>query len=275
MRLGRTAEIVTAGVIALGGISYMLTLPGYAETGWASSSHMIQDQFRAEGRVEPLSPEAARVALSALSRQDDPLRSDSLAGLTAAHGQRVDLGQAGSLEVAVLDDQTADPARALFAPDSDPYSPIVLERGRREATLAVNYQRVFEQPGYGGELDVSFTPRAGVSVGPDGSAAGAGAEVRVGQYLQGSGGEQPRWYVFAGADRRALMYNPREGMDFTSAVQLTDRQVVGDAQAGIAMRVGEVDLSLAYVRREYTHVAGVTSFDETEEFGAVSVNWTW
>ena len=64
-------------------------------------------------------------------------------------------------------------------------------------------------------------------------------------------------------------------MDWASAVQLTDRQVVGDAQAGIAWRMGEVDLSLAYVRREYEHVAGVTKFDETEEFGAVSVNWTW
>jgi len=151
----------------------------------------------------------------------------------------------------------------------------VLDRGETDTVLAVNYQRAFEQRGYGEELDVSFTPRAGVRVGPDGSAAGAGAEVRIGQYLQGAAAEQPRWYVFAGADRRALMYNPGEGMDFSAAMQLTDRQVVGDAQAGIAMRVGDVDLSLAYVRREYAHVAGVTTFDETEEFGAVSVNWTW
>jgi hypothetical protein len=151
----------------------------------------------------------------------------------------------------------------------------VIDRGEREATVAVNYERRFETAGHGEELDVSFTPRAGLSVGPEGSAAGAGAEVRVGQYLRGGEGERPRWYVFAGADRRALMYDPSKGVDFSNAMQLAQRQVVGDAQAGVAVRVGEVDLSLAYVRREYKHVAGVTSFDETEEFGAVTVNWTW
>ena len=62
MRLGRTAEMATAGVIALGGISAMVIMPGYAESRWASSRHMIHDQIRAEGDVRPLSPEAARVA---------------------------------------------------------------------------------------------------------------------------------------------------------------------------------------------------------------------
>jgi len=271
MRLGRSADMATAGVIALGGISAMLIMPGYAESRWASSRHMIQDQIRAEGDVRPLSPEAARVAMTALSDRDDPLRRHDLAGLTVPPGQRLDLGQAGSLEIAVVDANR----QARFSAEGDPYSPVVLDRGETDTVLAVNYQRAFEQRGYGEELDVSFTPRAGVRVGPDGSAAGAGAEVRIGQYLQGAAAEQPRWYVFAGADRRALMYNPGEGMDFSAAMQLTDRQVVGDAQAGIAMRVGDVDLSLAYVRREYAHVAGVTTFDETEEFGAVSVNWTW
>lgn len=275
MRLGRTAELVTAGAIALGAISTQLIMPGHADSRWASSSHMIQDQIRDEGEIRPLSPAASRVALTALSRQDGPFDRQGLVALTSGPRQRVDLGPAGTLDVSLRQDARGRGHDAWPGRQADTYSPVVLDRGRRDAVLAVNYQRAFEQRGYGEELDVSFTPRAAVSVGPDGSTAGAGAEVRIGQYLRGQDVEAPTWYVFAGADRRTLMYNPGEGMDWASAVQLTDRQVVGDAQAGIAWRMGEVDLSLAYVRREYEHVAGVTKFDETEEFGAVSVNWTW
>jgi hypothetical protein len=83
MRLGRTAELVTAGVIALGGVAYVLIEPGDAASEWASSSRMIQEQFRAEGEVRPLSPAAARVALSALSMNDDPFGGAPLASLTS------------------------------------------------------------------------------------------------------------------------------------------------------------------------------------------------
>jgi hypothetical protein len=276
MAFGRTSEIVTAGLIALGGVSWVMTQPGEAASDWASSSQMIRQQMATEGDVRPLSPEAARVALSALALSDDPFNGNPLAGLTPTGATRIDLGNAGVIEVAVLDDGRADHAHQLFAARADAYSPVVLDRGQREATIAVAYERAFQSTGAGEELDVSFTPRAAVSVGPDGSATSAGAEVRVGQYLrQNNLSESPAWYVFAGADRRALMYNPAEGVDFQNAMYLTQREVVGDAQAGIAVRMGKADLSLAYVRREYRHVAGVRSFDETEEFGAVTVNWRW
>lgn len=280
MGLGRTAEVMTAGLLALGGVSWVLMQPGEASSGdassgWASSSQMIQQQLIAEGDVRPLSPDAARVALSALALNDDPLNGTALAGLTPVGGNRIDLGNAGVIKVAVLDDQRPDRTHQLFAARSDAYSPVVLSRGRRDATLAVAYERAFETAGSGEVLDVSFTPRAAVSVGPDGSAAGAGAELRIGQYLRSNLAESPTWYVFAGADRRTLLYDPSAGVDFQNAMSLTQREVVGDAQAGIAMRLGEADLSLAWVRREYRHVAGVRSFDETEEFGAVTVNWRW
>jgi hypothetical protein len=275
MRLGRTAELLTAGAIALGGAAYVLTTPGDAASEWASSREMIQGQFHNEGEVRPLSPSAARVALSALAMNDDPFGGAPLSAMTSGQGQRIDLGQAGMLEVAVIDNDTRDPAYHLFSPRANGYSPVVIDRGTREATVAVNYQRPFRTHVEGEALDVTFTPRAAVSVGPDGSAAGAGAEVRIGRHVGSEEDERPRWYVFAGADRRALMYDPQKGVDFANAMRLAQREVVGDAQAGIAMRVGNADLSLAYVRREYKHVAGVTSFDETEEFGAVSVNWTW
>ena len=276
MALGRTSEIVTAGLIALGGVSWVMTESGGAASNWASSSQMIHQQIVSEGDVRPLSPEAARVALSALALSDDPFNGNPLAGLTPTGASRIDLGSAGVIEIAVLDDTRTDPAHQLFSARADGYSPVVIDRGQREATIAVAYERAFETAGAGEELDVSFTPRAAVSVGPDGSATSAGAEVRVGQYLrQNNLSESPAWYVFAGADRRTLMYDPGAGIDFQNAMYLTQREVVGDAQAGIAMRMGKADLSLAYVRREYRHVAGVRAFDETEEFGAVTVNWRW
>lgn len=274
MALGRTSAVLLAGVIALGGIVYVMTPPGSAAPGWASSTDMIRDEFRTARTVRPLSPDAARVALSALSMSTDPVNNTSLAALTSGPAARIELG-GGTLEVAVTEDGGQDAAHRLFSPDAGEHSPVVLDRGARNSVVAVNYERSFEAYSEREELDVSITPRAGLSVGPAGSAAGAGAEVRIGQYLQASRLGEPRWFVFAGADRRALMYDPREGIDLRHAMALTQRQVVGDAQAGVAVRFGDADLSLAYVRREYKHVAGVRSFDETEEFGAITVNWTW
>jgi hypothetical protein len=275
MRLGRIYELLLAGAIAFGGTCYVMTTRGEADTKWASSSQMIQGQFLQEGNVRPLSPSAARVALTALSMDADPIGRNAFASLTSAPTAQIDLGTAGMLQVAILNSDSNDIAYDLFAADGNSNSAVVFDRGPREATVAVNYQRPFETVGHGDQLDVSFTPRAAVSLGPDGSAAGAGAEVRVGRYLAESLADRPSWYMFAGADRRALLYDPAQGTDFTQAVSLTHREVIGDLQAGVAMRMGETDLSVAYVRREYKHVAGVTSFDETESFGAVSLNWTW
>jgi hypothetical protein len=275
MRFGRTAELLCAGVIGVAGLGYGLVPPGGAASKWASSSQMIQSEFAQNDVVQPLSPSAARVALTALSMTDNGVGSNAFAALTMIPTAEIDLGTAGTLQVAILDDDTRDISRELFAVDGNAYSPVVLDRGDRDAMVAVNYQRPFVTQSEGGELDVTITPHAAVSMGSDGSAAGAGAEVRVGQYLSHRLQDRPSWYFFAGADRRALLYNPAEGMNFDNALFLTHREVVGDMQAGLAMRVGAADLSVAYVRREYRHVAGVTAFDETENFGAVTVNWTW
>ena len=275
MRVGRIYELLLAGVIAFGGTSYVLTAPGSSATKWATSSQMIQGQFLQEGAVRPLSPSAARVALTALSMDSSIGGSLAFAALSSSPVTEIDLGVAGTLQVAILDTNSTNIAYDLFAADGNTNSAVILDRGQREATVAVNYERRFETVGRGEQLDVSFTPHAAVSLGPDGSAAGAGAEVRVGRYLAESLADRPSWYIFAGADRRALLYDPAQGVDFAEAVSLTRREVIGDLQAGVAVRIGEADLSLAYVRREYRHVAGVTSFNETENFGAVTLNWTW
>jgi hypothetical protein len=276
MRLGRISELVCAGVIAFAGTSYVLTWPGDARSNWATSAEMIQSQFQTQPAIRPLSPEAARVAMTALSLNSGQAEMDAFAAMTIAPAARLDLGSAGTIEVAVLDDMSRDAAFGSVRPGRDPYSPVVLDpAAQSRSVVAVNYERAFETRGEGDQLDISVTPRAALSVSRDGSAAGAGAEVRIGRYLSNSPENYPAWYVFAGADRRALMYDPGQGMDFNRAVYLTHREVIGDAQAGVAMRLGEVDLSLAYVHRSYRYVVGVDKFRESDDFGAVTVNWRW
>ncbi|MHA6287524.1 lipid A-modifier LpxR family protein [Maricaulis sp. CAU 1757] len=268
----RVVEIGLAGVIALGGMAYVMTPPGVAE--WASSADMIRGQFDVRQPVRRLQPATVDVAEGARAMSADDLNAAVLASLTSGAASNFDLGDAGTVKVAVVNvDDTA--SNRLFSPYGDERSPLVLDPARNDTAVAVAYERRFETRSSTEDLDVSITPRAAFAHGPEGSTARAGAEVRVGRYRGRASPVRPRWYVFAGADRRALMYDPREGANLRHAMVLSDRLVVGDAQAGVAVRLGEVDLSLAYVRREYKHVAGVTSFDETEQFGAVSVNWTW
>ncbi len=272
MRLGRVSELLCAGVIAFSGVSYVLTVPGQAASEWASTSQMIQGQFEAQPSIRPLSPSAARVALTALALSSSQPDHDVFAAMTVQPAAQFDLGGAGTVKVALLDDVSRDASFGITRPGRGEHSPVVIDPAGRQTIVAVNYERPFETRGQGDQLDVSLTPRAAVSVGPGGSAAGAGAEVRIGRYLAD---DYPSWYAFAGADRRALLYDPAEGIDFNRAVYMTSREVIGDAQAGIAVRIGEVDLSLAYVQRNYRYVVGVDKFRESEEFGAVTVNWRW
>jgi len=275
MRFGRTSELVCAGLIGLAGLGYVLIPPGQASEDWASPEIMIREQFREEGDVRPLSAPAARVALTALSLDRDVEGRRAMAALDATPSAEIDLGSAGTLQVAILDDDTRDLSQDMFDPQVDDRSPLVLPEPAYSPVVAFNYERSIETVGREGELDVSLTQRAALSLGEDGSAAGAGAELRIGQHLRHRLEDEPRWYMFAGADRRALLYNPAEGADFESAMALTRREVIGDAQAGIALRIGEADIALAYVMRDYRHVAGLETFDEDEEFGAVTIHYTW
>ena len=86
---------------------------------------------------------------------------------------------------------------------------------------------------------------------------------------------RPSWYVFAGAERSALLYDPSAGFNMRDAMSLQPYAVVGDAQAGVAMRFGSADLSLAYVRREREFTAGTEDFDAHEDFAAVSISRRW
>jgi len=101
-----------------------------------------------------------------------------------------------------------------------------------------------------------------------------GAEVRLGRDFdqRGEGKVADRWYVFAGAEGEALVWETGEyGIgEVTDAVALRDQVTVGDMQAGLSVQRGAGQLSLSYIRRdvEYSDRNGAVSKDE--HFAGVS-----
>lgn len=141
-----------------------------------------------------------------------------------------------------------------------------------EQGLAVDYQRNFVAVSALGGLDIGITPRASMAIGPEGSATRLGALVSIGQNLHEPRNSQSNWYVFAGGGAEALTYEPGGNGSFGDGLRLEEKVLVGDAQAGVALRVGRANLSLAYVRREtdvYSRVRQLNS-EDVENYAALT-----
>jgi len=86
-----------------------------------------------------------------------------------------------------------------------------------------------------------------------------------------------RWYLFAGADAEALTYSPNSPSRLTRGqFNLQDKIIVGDAQAGFGYKIGDADISLAYIRRDvssYGRDVGDSAISYTEDAAALSLTW--
>lgn len=143
----------------------------------------------------------------------------------------------------------------------------------RPRHMALRYETRFDAVGENG-LDIGLSPRAGVSIGDFGPSYEAGATVRVGQYIQEELEGRPAWWLFAGADRETVLYNPGQRFDIREAFAARDHHaMIGDAQAGVAVRMYGADVSLAYVHRETTYSIPTHSWETTEGFAAFSLSW--
>lgn len=143
------------------------------------------------------------------------------------------------------------------------------------AGMEVDYSRDFVAKSAVGGLDVAAGPRASLAVGPEGSATRLGAIVKIGENLHEPRAQQGRWYLFVGGGAEALTYAPDGGHTLMDGLRLEDQTIVGDGQAGVAMRVGRANLSLAYIRREtdvYSRVHDLNA-DNVEDFAGLSVAW--
>ena len=126
-------------------------------------------------------------------------------------------------------------------------------------------------------LDVELVPTASMRFDDDGRSAAVGAVVRIGEDLRSKEVASNTWYVFAGADAEALSYSPESATALTRGeFGLSDRIIIGDAQAGVGYRIGSADVSLGYFRREVSTLndsLGSDGFSKTEDAAALSFTW--
>jgi len=233
--------------------------------GAGSAFHDFPGEARADMR-----PAALRLALTALD-----LRAESRAieGFTAFRAPAVTLAKTpsgGRFSVSRFDVQKPDVGLPAL-PQS--HAGIVSSGGDRASRrMALRYETIFDAPGGFDGLDVRLAPHAGVSFGENGSATEAGATVRLGRYLgEGFGDNRPAWWFFAGVDRQALMIDPDAGLNLRDALVFEPHAMMGDAQAGMAARLGGANVSIAYVRRETRYAMPAESWETIEGFAAVSV----
>ncbi|WP_421785496.1 lipid A-modifier LpxR family protein [Hyphobacterium sp.] len=272
--MGRSFAFIAAAVMTLTGSAL-------AQDPLPAQSPMIFNVDRAiltpflsepQFQTQTIDRDALFVASSVLAETG----SDN-AALTAFSGQSTAINAfdgGARIEVRVFQPTLLTRSDRLFDPASGIDPAVIQPERERRSSVAVDYVTRFESYGGADGLDLTIEPHAGVSFGPEGSGAGAGAELRVGRYLR-QDAARPSWYFFAGAERRALLYDPAEGWNMRGAMTLEPYAVVGDAQAGVAMRLGENDLSFAYVRRERTARIGIDDYDAADDFAAFSLSRRW
>lgn len=153
--------------------------------------------------------------------------------------------------------------------EQDTLSPV--PRDTRRMVAEVSLSAPSEQTGLA--FDVGVAPR--VSFSRDGAIATRriGGEVRIGQNFDKRGESDPSsgWYLFAGADGEALVWEPGEESALSaSSMALRDKVTVGDIQAGVSFNRGPGQVSLSYIRREVEYRERNLGASENEDFAGIS-----
>ncbi len=122
-------------------------------------------------------------------------------------------------------------------------------------------------------FDVGVAPR--VSFTRDGAFATRriGGEVRIGQNFdkRGQGVPGSSWYLFAGGDGEALVWEPAlEASISVTDMALRDKVTVGDIQAGVSFQRGPGQVSFSYIRREVEYRERNLGASENENFAGVT-----
>ena len=143
-------------------------------------------------------------------------------------------------------------------------------RNVRDFGASLAFSAADAQTGLG--FDLGFGPRVSVSTDGQFEQRRVGGELRIGQNFdqRGKDVEATGWYLFAGADGEALVYEPDQDRNFTNRMALRDQVTVGDMQAGVSFTRGDGQLSLSYIRREVEYRERGVRGEETEDFAGVS-----
>lgn len=127
-------------------------------------------------------------------------------------------------------------------------------------------------------LDVALSPRVTFDRTENFSSTRAGAEVRIGQDLdlRGKPKKNSSWYLFAGADGEAVVWDVQRAgsLGMTDGlVTLQDKVTVGDVQAGVAWESPAGQMSISYIEREYEYRNGAIARTGEEDFVALTLTW--
>lgn len=149
-------------------------------------------------------------------------------------------------------------------------------RGTHTPTVAsaLRYEASFAAPLSASGIAIAIAPSGSVVRTHVSQLTSAGAEIRVGKGLiRGDGGraEKRHFYLFAGAGGQALVVDVRGEGFRSSALQVEDRVVLGDMQAGLSFERRGLQLSMGLIRREYSFVSAASTLSRTENFGALSL----
>lgn len=277
--LAETPASVETRTMILGPLQSEFRTAPMAATRLQSNPYALRFQASSPqidaGAIGLARPAASRFAEAVLVSQSAAITRD---GLSAFSGQKAVLASSASgsrLSLSMFEGDRPGIARLTYDPDYAETAGSALNPGLapEHQRMALNYEGAFDTPGGLEGLDFGLSPRAGVSFGDYGPAATAGATVRLGQYLDGFEADRPAWWFFAGADRQAVLYDPGQGFDMRDALAMEPYAMVGDAQAGIAMRVRGADLSVAYIHRETRYELPQQAWETNEGFAAFSLTW--
>lgn len=123
-------------------------------------------------------------------------------------------------------------------------------------------------------FDVALAPSLSVREEGEFFSRSLGAQLRFGQNFdqRGTGATSESWYVFAGTEGEALIWEAGENglSNFTDSVALRDQVTVGDLQAGLSIQRGPGQLSLSYIRREVEWRDRNRGASTTEDFAGIS-----
>ena len=127
-------------------------------------------------------------------------------------------------------------------------------------------------------FDLGFVPSLSYAQEGDFSVRRVGAEFRLGQDIdqRGNYGDLPGWYLFAGADGEAVIFNNNtasNGLGLINGLQLRDQVTVGDIQAGLNVRRYGTNIAFNYIRREVEYELNSETLRRDEDFGGITFTW--
>lgn len=144
--------------------------------------------------------------------------------------------------------------------------------GKKDFSAAFAFGATDEQTGLG--FDLNLVPSVSYQQEGEFRTRRVGAEIRLGWDFdqRGSQAVADSWYVFAGTEGEALIWEAGEyGLsNVTGAMALRDQVTVGDLQAGVSVQRGAGQLSLSYIRREVHWGDRNGSATENEDFAGIS-----